>query len=63
LHVKEWIDKIRESISTGKIVQPSCHIDEAFDEAVTSHMATISYKKNTKVYWDPETEKIILEKS
>lgn len=61
LHIKEWIDKIRESIHKGKTVQPSCNINEAFDEAVTSHMATISYKKKTKVFWDREKEEVIAE--
>ena len=26
-------------------IQPSCNIDEGFDEAITSHMATIAYKE------------------
>ncbi len=59
LHIKEWIDSIRKTIEMGKLVQPSCNIYEAFDEAVTSHMATISYKEKKKVYWDPESEKVI----
>lgn len=59
LHIKEWLDCIRENISGNKSIQPSCNIDEAFQEAVTSHMATISYKENRKVFWDAD-KKIIL---
>ncbi len=60
LHVKEWIESIRKTLDTGKPVQPSCNIDEAFDEAITAHMATIAYKKNSRVFWDRDNEKIEL---
>ncbi len=53
LHIREWLDCIR----SGK--QPSCNIDQGFQEAVTAHMATIAYRENRKVYWDAENEKII----
>ncbi|MFP4548870.1 MAG: Gfo/Idh/MocA family protein [Fidelibacterota bacterium] len=46
LHMKEWLDAIR----TGS--QTSCNIDRGFEEAVTAHMATISYRKGKKVFWD-----------
>jgi predicted dehydrogenase len=59
LHVKEWIEAIRKTIETGKTVQPSCDIKEAFDEAVSAHMATQSYKDNSKVFWDAEREEIV----
>lgn len=52
LHIAEWIQAIRES------KQPSCNIDQAFDEGITSAMATISYKENRKVFWDNEKEEI-----
>ena len=53
LHIKEWIQCIRD----GK--QPSCNIDQAFEEAITAHMGTIAYHENRKVFWDAENEKII----
>lgn len=53
LHVKEWISCIREK------VQPSCDIDQGFEEAITAHMATIALREGIKVYWDSDKEKII----
>jgi predicted dehydrogenase len=53
LHVKEWLDCIR----SGK--QPSCNIDRGFEEAISAHMATISYRENRKVFWDPVAKKIV----
>jgi len=53
LHLAEWLNCIR----TGG--QPSCHIDQGFQEAITAHMATLSYKEGRRVRWDPESEKII----
>jgi hypothetical protein len=53
LHIKEWIDCIR----SGK--QPSCNIDQGFEEAISAQMAIISYRENRKVYWDPAEQKII----
>jgi len=52
LHIKEWFDCIR----SGK--QPSCNIDQGFEEAITAHMATISYRENRKVYWDHEKRRL-----
>jgi hypothetical protein len=54
LHMKEWVDCIRD----GK--EPSCNIDQGFEEAITAHMGTLSYKHNKKVFWDAENEKIIV---
>lgn len=53
LHLAEWLHCIRAG------GQPSCHIGRGFQEAVTAHMATLSYKKGRRVRWDPEAEKII----
>ena len=52
LHIAEWIQGIREN------KQPSCDIDQAFDEGITSAMSTIAYRENRKVYWDKENEEI-----
>jgi predicted dehydrogenase len=54
LHLKEWIDCIR----TGNT--PSCDIDQSFQEAITAHMGTLSYKHQKKVFWDEKNEKIIV---
>ncbi len=53
LHIKEWTDCIRTN------QQPSCNIDQGFQEAITSHMATISYREGVKVYWDAEKQVIV----
>jgi predicted dehydrogenase len=53
LHIREWLNCIRNG------GQPSCNIEEAFDEAMTAHMGTIAFKENRQVFWDPVNEKII----
>ncbi|HEC43608.1 MAG TPA: Gfo/Idh/MocA family oxidoreductase [Bacteroides sp.] len=53
LHVKEWFDAIR----TG--TQPSCNIDQGFEEAITAQMALIGYRQNRVVFWDAEKQKIV----
>ncbi len=52
LHLREWIECIR----TGK--NPSCGIDEGFQEAITAHMGTRSYLEARTIYWDKEREEI-----
>jgi predicted dehydrogenase len=54
LHLAEWLNCIRK----GGI--PSCNIDQGFQEAITAHMATTSYRLKTKVFWDTENEKIVI---
>lgn len=54
IHIREWIDAIRNN------TQPSCNIDEGFEEAITAHMSTISLRKGRRVYWDRDNEKIIM---
>jgi len=53
LHVKEWIDCIRQGI------QPSCNVEVGFQEAITAHMGTVSYHENRKVFWDKEKQEIV----
>jgi predicted dehydrogenase len=53
LHIAEWLEAIRE----GK--QPSCNIDQAFQEGITSAMATMSYREKRTVFWDREKEQVI----
>ena len=54
LHLKEWIECIRENR------QPSCNIDQGFQEAMTAHMGTLSYHHQKQVFWDKEKEQIIV---
>jgi len=55
LHLREWINCIR----AGNGAQPSCNIDQAFQEAMAAHMGTISYKEGRRTYWDKEKEVIV----
>ncbi|MFC1607165.1 Gfo/Idh/MocA family protein [Candidatus Latescibacterota bacterium] len=52
LHIAEWLDAIRTDGNT------SCNIDLGFQEAVTAHMGTLSYKLGRKVEWDHENKVI-----
>jgi predicted dehydrogenase len=53
LHMREWINCIRAGI------QPSCDIDQGFEEAITAHMATIALREGRKVYWDRDKQQIV----
>ncbi|MCP4048825.1 MAG: Gfo/Idh/MocA family oxidoreductase [Gammaproteobacteria bacterium] len=53
LHLREWLSCIRHG---GK---PSCGIDEGFEEAITAHMAGLSYKLGRRIDWDPVKEEIV----
>ncbi|MCB2218795.1 MAG: Gfo/Idh/MocA family oxidoreductase [Bacteroidetes bacterium] len=53
LHIKDWLDCIRGG------GEPSCNVDLGFEEAMTAHMGTISYRENRKVYWDPDRQLIV----
>jgi predicted dehydrogenase len=55
LHLREWLNCIR--LNNG--LQPSCDIDQSFEEAITAHMGTISYHNGRRTYWDAVNEKII----
>ncbi|MBW6497975.1 MAG: Gfo/Idh/MocA family oxidoreductase [Bacteroidales bacterium] len=55
LHLREWLNCIRK----GDGSQPSCDIDQSFEEAMTAHMGTISYHEGRRVYWDAASEKIV----
>lgn len=54
LHLLEWLNCIRLENGT----QPSCNIDQAFEEAITAHMGTISYLEGRRTHWDEINEKI-----
>ena len=53
LHLREWLSCIRNG---GK---PSCGIDEGFEEAITAHMAGLSYKLGRRIDWDPVKDEIV----
>ena len=53
LHIKEWIDCIRTK------TQPSCNIDQGFQEAISAHMATLAYREGIRVYWDEGKKEIV----
>ncbi len=53
LHLREWLNGIRMNM------QPSCDIDQSFEEAMTAHMGTIAYHEGRRVYWDKEKELIV----
>ena len=53
LHLREWLSCARNG---GK---PSCGIDEGFEEAITAHMAGLSYKLGRRIDWDPSKEEIV----
>jgi predicted dehydrogenase len=52
LHLREWIDAIRN----GSAV--SCGIQPAFEEAITAHMGTRAYLEGRTMYWDVEKREI-----
>lgn len=53
LHMREWLSACRNG---GKL---SCGIDEGFDEAISAHMAGLSYKLGRRIDWDPVNEVIV----
>jgi len=54
LHLAEWLNCIRDN------KKPSCDINRGFEEAITAHMATASYRKGKKVFWDTQKEEIVI---
>lgn len=53
LHLREFLSCIRNG---GK---PSCGIQEGFEEAISAHMAGLSYKLGRRIDWDASAQKII----
>lgn len=53
LHLREWLAAIRNGTPV------SCGIDEGFEEAMTAHMAGLSWKLGRRVDWNPVHEEII----
>jgi predicted dehydrogenase len=53
LHIREWLNCIQAG------VQPSCNIDQAFEEGISAHMSTRALRENRKVFWDPDKMEIV----
>jgi len=53
LHIKEWLNCIHAGI------QPSCNIDQAFEEGISFQMATRAFLENREVFWDEDKLEII----
>ncbi len=53
LHIAEWIEAIREN------KQPSCDIDQAFEEGITAAMATMATREKRTVSWDKDKQEVI----
>lgn len=52
LHLREWLSSIKNG---GKV---SCGINEGFDEAISAHMAGISWKLGRRIDWDTANQQI-----
>ena len=52
LHLREWLSAIRNE---GKL---SCGIQEGFEEAISAHMAGLSYKLGKRIDWDHTNQRI-----
>ena len=50
LHMREWLSVIKNG---GKV---SCGINEGFDEAISAHMAGLSWKLGRKIEWDAASQ-------
>jgi hypothetical protein len=53
LHLKEWLSCIRNGGT------PSCDINAGFEEAISAHMAGVSYKLGRRIDWDPQKGEIV----
>ncbi len=53
LHIAEWLQSIREG------TQPSCNIDQAFEEGVAAAMGIKAQRENRTIFWDKDKEEIV----
>ncbi len=53
LHLREWLSCIRNGGT------PSCGIDQGFQEAISAHMAGLSFKLGRRIEWDPQSQTVI----
>jgi hypothetical protein len=54
LHIRQWLSCIRNGD------KPSCGIKEGFEEAISAHMTSLSYKTGKRAEWDAVNRKILL---
>lgn len=52
LHMREWLSAIRNN---GPV---SCGIQEGFEEAISAHMAGLSWKLGRRIEWDAEAQRV-----
>ena len=52
LHLREWLSAIKND---GPV---SCGIQEGFEEAITAHMAGISWKLGKRIEWDAQQQQL-----
>ena len=52
LHLKEWLSSIKNERKL------SCGIQEGFEEAISAHMAGLSYKLGRRIDWNAIEQKI-----
>ena len=53
LHMREWLSALRNG---GAV---SCGIQEGFEEAISAHMAGLSWKLGRRIQWDPEAQRVV----
>jgi predicted dehydrogenase len=53
LHIAEWIQSIREN------TQPSCNVDQAFEEGVAAAMGIMAHREKRTIFWDKDKEEIV----
>ncbi|MBC2840154.1 Gfo/Idh/MocA family oxidoreductase [Robiginitalea sp. SC105] len=53
LHMREWLSAIRNG---GEV---SCGIQEGFEEAISAHMAGLSWKLGRRIEWDREAQRVV----
>ncbi|MCE5272878.1 Gfo/Idh/MocA family oxidoreductase [bacterium] len=54
LHHKNWLEHIRANDQ-----DTLCNIEDGFQEAITAHMATLSYRTGSRVRWDSGSESLV----
>lgn len=54
LHILNFV----ESIRAGNL-KTNCHLDIAFEEAVTAHMAKLAFLRGRRIRWDRKREKVV----
>ena len=53
LHMREWLSAIRNG---GEV---SCGIQQGFEEAISAHMAGLSWKLGRRMEWDTEAQRVV----